>query len=82
MNEMKQALHYHPESLIDAEWLDWYRLEPEERWKESSKLWSFYLSTGGSLDPEPDSQSPFDFIYAGRSRAPDGRSGLRLIRRC
>ena len=41
-------------------WKEWYRLTPLERWRESMKLWEFYLRVGGSLDPEPDSQSPFD----------------------
>ena len=37
------------------------RLSMQERWRETQKLWQFYLSVGGSLDPEPDSQSPFYF---------------------
>ena len=41
-----------------GEWLDWYRLTPAERWTETSKLWTVYLELGGSLDPEPDTQSP------------------------
>ncbi len=45
--------------LFDPEVLDWYRLSAEERWRESSRLWDTYLALGGSLDPEPDSQSPF-----------------------
>jgi hypothetical protein len=53
--------------LIEDEWLDWYRLSPEERWRETQKLWSFYLKVGGSLDTEPDSQSPFDAFPAERS---------------
>ncbi len=35
------------------EWREWYRLTPRERWRETSKLWAFYLQAGGSLDPEP-----------------------------
>lgn len=41
------------------EWADWYALTPQQRWEESSKLWQTYLALGGSLDPEPDTQSPF-----------------------
>lgn len=51
------------------EWEDWYRLSPRERWSESMKLWDFYLSVGGSLEAEPDSQSPFD-TFMPRSAAP------------
>jgi hypothetical protein len=45
--------------LQDDEWAKWYRLTPQERWRETLKLWDYYLSVGGSLEPEPDPQSPF-----------------------
>jgi hypothetical protein len=62
-------------------WREWYRLSPLERWRESMKLWEFYLAVGGSLDPEPDSQSPFD-AFMPRGLAPAyGGSHLRVIRR-
>ncbi len=48
-----------PEELVGGEWAEWYRLTPIERWLESEKLWQTYLALGGSLDPEPDTQSPF-----------------------
>ncbi len=61
-------------------WVEWYRLTPLQRWEESMKLWQFYLAVGGSLDPEPDPQSPFD-AYMPRGSAPAyGRSGLRVLR--
>lgn len=43
--------------------LEWIRLSPKRRFIETSKLWSIYLSLGGNLDPEPDPQSPFNFLY-------------------
>jgi len=70
-----------PEDIIEAEWLDWYRLTPLERWHESHKLREQYLAMGGSLEPEPDTQSPF---YDGSTPGPrpvDGRPGLRVVRR-
>jgi hypothetical protein len=48
-----------PEQLVGDEWAEWYRLTPAQRWQESEKLWQTYLALGGSLDPEPDTQSPF-----------------------
>jgi hypothetical protein len=48
-----------PEDLVGEEWAEWYRLTPAQRWLESEKLWETYLALGGSLDPEPDTQSPF-----------------------
>lgn len=77
---LKQTL-ISPEDLVGEEWAEWYRLTPAERWRESLKLWQAYVSLGGSLDPEPDTQSPFFDPPAPRSRAVDGRSGVRVIRR-
>lgn len=69
------------EGLIDPELLDWYRMTPEERWVESQRLWATFTFLGGSLDPQPDSQSPFD-VPPQRGRGPaDGRSGLHSVRR-
>ena len=28
----------------DDEWQAWYRLTPQERWRETQKLWAFYLA--------------------------------------
>ena len=63
------------------EWEEWYRLTPLQRWEESQKLWPTYLALGGSLDPEPDSQSPFDDPKAWRASAAHGRPGVRVLRR-
>lgn len=62
-------------------WREWYRLTPLERWRESLKLWDFYLQVGGSLDPEPDSQSPFDTFMPRGPVPADGGTGLRVLRR-
>lgn len=65
--------------LIEDEWLEWYRLTAEERWRESQKLWTFYLSSGGSLDTEPDSESPFDILYTQGPGASHGRPSMRSV---
>ena len=69
------------EEIVDGEWLEWYQMTPLERWGESEKLWVFYLEIGGSLDPEPDSQSPFNIGDPQRSVPAYRRPGLRVIRR-
>ena len=72
--------HPSPEALVGEEWAAWYRLTPIQRWQESGILWQTYLALGGSLDPEPDTQSPF---FDGSPQSPlsaDGRSGLRVLR--
>ncbi len=69
------------EDLVGDEWAEWYRLTPMERWRESEKLWQTFLYLGGSLDPEPDTQSPFFDPTATSSRAVDGRPGVRVLRR-
>jgi hypothetical protein len=71
----------HMNDLTGDEWQAWYALTPQERWAESMKLWEFYLAVGGSLDPEPDSQSPFDSDYAPGPVPADGGPGVRVIRR-
>ena len=69
------------EDLVGAEWAEWYRMTPVERFHESTKLWNTYLALGGSLEPEPDSQSPFFNEEEWRENAAHGRSGVRVIRR-
>lgn len=69
------------EELVGEEQAEWYSMTPMERWRESGKLWEVYLEMGGSLDPEPDTQSPFFDPEAPISRPADGRSGLRVVRR-
>lgn len=69
------------EELVGEEWAEWYSLTPTERWRQSSKLWDTYLSLGGSLDPEPDTQSPFFDRFTPSPRPIDGWSGLHLVRR-
>ena len=70
-----------PEKLVGDEWAEWYRLTPAQRWLESEKLWQTYLALGGSLDPEPDTQSPFFDARASRPRPAHGRTGVRVLRR-
>jgi hypothetical protein len=70
-----------PEELVGEEWAEWYRLTPAQRWQESEKLWQIYLALGGSLDPEPDTQSPFFDANAPRPRPAHGRTGVRIVRR-
>ncbi len=68
-----------PEELVDPEWAEWYRLSPAERWLESEKLWDSFLTLGGSLDPEPDTQSPFFDPKPSSARLANGRAGLRAV---
>lgn len=70
-----------PEDIVGPEWAEWYRMTPQQRWAESDKLWDTYLALGGSLDPEPDTQSPFFDEEEWRQMSADGRSGLRAVRR-
>jgi hypothetical protein len=69
------------ESICDEEWQEWYRMAPKDRWLESERLWGTFLALGGSLDPEPDSQSPFNDAAAWGALPSHGRAGLRSIRR-
>jgi hypothetical protein len=81
MDETRQAASIRAEDLVGEEWAEWYRLSPEERFKESMKLWETYLALGGSLEPEPDTQSPFFDPEEWRANASYGRPGVRVLRR-
>lgn len=70
-----------PEDLCEPEWADWYRLTPAERWMASAQLWATYMSLGGTLDPEPDTQSPFHDAHAWRPVSADGGTGVYRVRR-
>jgi hypothetical protein len=65
----------------DLEWDEWYALTPQQRWEESQKLWMTYVALGGSLEPDPDPQSPFYDPETWRPEPPDGRPGMRVLRR-
>ncbi|MDP2922833.1 MAG: hypothetical protein Q8O30_03820 [Candidatus Omnitrophota bacterium] len=49
--------------FIDEE-KEWISITPRQRILETTKLWQLYLALGGSLDTEPDPQSPFYFQKA------------------
>ncbi len=67
--------------LVGEEWAEWYSLTPQQRLTETLRLWDAYLALGGTLDPEPDSQSPFYDADEWRSQSADGRPGMRAVRR-
>ena len=69
------------EACVEDEVLEWYRMTPQERWAESMRLWDTFFLLGGSLETEPDSQSPFNDAGARRSGPPHGRAGLHSVRR-
>ena len=66
---------------LSDEWKEWIDLTPIERFRESEKFFAQYLSMGGSLDPDPDPNGPFDFPELWSGSAAHGRAGLRLVRR-
>ena len=67
--------------FCDEQWEEWYLMTPQQRWQETEKLWAFYLTVGGSLDPEPDSQSPFYFDDEPYRTPLNNQPGWRVIRR-
>ncbi len=66
---------------LDPEQADWICMTPLQRWEASMELWRTYLALGGTLDPEPDPQSPFFDEDEWRALAADGRPGVRVVRR-
>jgi len=68
--------------LVGDEWAEWFALSPAERWKRSKVLWTIFLEHGGSLDPEPDFQSPFFDEEEWRANSSERRASVHLLRRC
>ena len=66
---------------LPDEWKEWISLTPLERFRRSEQMFAQYLAMGGSLDPDPDPTSPFDFPELRGTRPVDGRPGLRVLRR-
>jgi hypothetical protein len=60
------------EDLVGEEWAEWYRLTAAERLAASTELWDTYLKLEGSLEPEPDTQSPFFDPAEWRANSPYG----------
>jgi hypothetical protein len=78
---MKRDAHL---ELAKDEAEEWLRMTPRQRLVESERLWAAYLALGGSLEPEYDSQSPFNFLYYPDARRPqsnDRRPGTHRLRR-
>jgi hypothetical protein len=73
----------HSITLIDNlpdEQLEWMLMTEEERLAENEKMWATYLALGGTLEPEPDPQSPFYFLYTESEKPADRRSGSHHLR--
>jgi hypothetical protein len=66
---------------LPDEWKDWLALTPIQRFAESEKLFAQYLTMGGSLDPDPDPQSPFYDPKTSSAGSAYGRAGMRVLRR-
>jgi hypothetical protein len=66
--------------MYEDERVRWQQLSMQERWRESMNLWQVYLTMGGSLDPEPDSHSPFYFDDEPTPETADGLPDLPVMR--
>lgn len=81
MNPQQRLERYLSACDHEDSWKQWYAMTPLQRWNESMKIWQFYMQVGGTLDPEPDPQSPFD-SFMPRGKAPAyGGAGMRVLRR-
>ena len=66
---------------MPEEWQEGVDLTPLERFRRSEEIFAQYLAIGGSLDPDPDPTSPFDFPETWRPGVAHGRAGLCVVRR-
>ena len=70
-----------PEDILEPEWVYWYSLTAQERFAEFAEMWKVYIAYGGSLDPDPDTQSPFFDQEEWSALHAHGRPGVYPIRR-
>ncbi len=80
---MRDKTHAHRESSPDHfvdEDEEWLLMTPAQRMMESGRLWAAYIALGGSLDPEPDPQSPFYFPEAPRPLSAHRRPSVHHLR--
>ena len=82
MNKKPDRQLVDPANLYPPDFLDLIALTPAERMARSAEMWHMYLTYGGSLDSDPDPQSPFFDPEAPSASSAHGRPGVRLIRRC
>ncbi len=70
------------EAGCDPDWLFWYHLTPRERWEESGILLGIYLSLGGSLEAEYDSDDDDPVLQSDEWKAAhaEWRKGVRRRR--
>ena len=80
-SEQSEERWIRAEDVHGEEWAEWIRLTPQERWAETERLWTTFFALGGSLDPEPDPQSPFFAAFEWGEESADGRAGVRIVRR-
>lgn len=66
---------------MPQEWQEWIDLSPMERFKQSEQIFANYLAMGGSLDPDPDPNRPFDIPEAWSPSLAYGWAGLHVLRR-
>ncbi len=69
------------DDFCEPEWAEWYLLSPAERWQCSQQMWQSFLDLGGTLAPEPDTQSPFFDEDEWREMSSDGGTSLHIVRR-
>ncbi|MCM8786651.1 MAG: hypothetical protein NC935_01180 [Candidatus Omnitrophica bacterium] len=63
---MKRRKSKYKKRIFVDEERGWINLSAKDRILETTKLWQLYIALGGSLDPEPDPQSPFYFKETSR----------------
>ena len=67
---------------IEPEQLEFYLMTPQERFDNFLMLFDHYMLCGGTLDEEPDTQSPFFDAKATIKGSSDGRPSVHILRRC
>jgi hypothetical protein len=72
-------------TIYGEEFAEWMQLSPNERWRQSCRLWTTFTALGGHLDDDVAAGAgphyPDDDAAAWRPRPVDGRAGVHRLRR-
>lgn len=67
---------------IYGEFVEWMDITPQERWRESTRLWVAFFALGGRIDDDLTDDGLIDDNAAWRQRLSDAQCDVVRLRRC
>lgn len=79
--DSEKTVPVQPIDLYPIDFVELIHLSYAERLRRFAKNWEVFRSYGGTLEPDPDPQSPFFDPKISPESFVDGRSGVHIVRR-